>query len=281
MMRNNLLNVLAAIAATIAVPMAYGQSTQSSPLKTAQVAHLQNGTVEVDARSARPLHQALTAIRNEYGWLIDYEDPVYDFTQEVDDTDPKWRQAHPDAPSVHRPAGGDFAFSGKEPASGDVENGQGITPFLAHVLATYNASGNPGRFTLIEQANKRIAVVGVLNGGEAGIFGYKGPPPRGYSTPAERLNAVLASVSSQIGIRVIYSFGANNPLNRPVPEGELGTQPAAARLWIANILDSTQHNLVYEALYDMDANTVFVNTLPATKITATVLGPKIEFLRQR
>jgi len=62
--------------------------------------------VSVLANNPRPLDQAVVAIRREYGLIVAYEDPPYDSQDLVDDTDPGWRVAHPDAKGVTRVAGG-------------------------------------------------------------------------------------------------------------------------------------------------------------------------------
>lgn len=92
---------------------------------------------------------------------------------------------------------------------------------------------------------------------------------------------MLAFVSSQTGIQVTWSFSGINILNNAVAEGDLGSEPLPARVWIAKILDSTQHNLLYDALYDMEVNMMFVNLVPALRMTPSVLGPKYKFVQQR
>src|SRR5260370_24713242 len=51
--------------------------------------------VLVSADAARPLLEALTVIAEEYGWIVDYEDPIYSSAESRDVTDPAWRREHP------------------------------------------------------------------------------------------------------------------------------------------------------------------------------------------
>ena len=54
----------------------------------------QHGTATVKADCARPLAQAITAVREEYGWAVDYEDPPYHSKYDVMDmTNPSYRAA--------------------------------------------------------------------------------------------------------------------------------------------------------------------------------------------
>jgi hypothetical protein len=50
-----------------------------------------DGTVSVRANSSLPLEHAIEAIRQEYGWTVDYEDPPYESYDLVDGTDPAWQ----------------------------------------------------------------------------------------------------------------------------------------------------------------------------------------------
>ena len=61
----------------------------------------------VRANNARPLEQAIEAVREQYGWTVDFEDPPYESAYDlVDSTDPQWRKEHPTAKGVRRIAGG-------------------------------------------------------------------------------------------------------------------------------------------------------------------------------
>jgi hypothetical protein len=49
----------------------------------------------------RPLYSAVHTIREEYGWLVDYEDPRYDSQTDLKDaTSPHWRASHPESPAT-------------------------------------------------------------------------------------------------------------------------------------------------------------------------------------
>src|SRR5664279_6285613 len=117
-----------------------------------------DGNIAVRANDPRPLDQAIIAIRQKCGWIVDYEDPPYGSNELVDDTDPDWRKTHPEANGVTRVAGGLFITtfsSGDDMSSGSLDEKRA----LDKVVADYEASANPGRFTLKTEprARKMIA----------------------------------------------------------------------------------------------------------------------------
>jgi hypothetical protein len=72
-------------------------AAQSMPkfLDHALVKH-NNSEVTIVANDALPLLQAISELRLEYGWRINWESaPGYSHFDLVDDTDPKWRASHP------------------------------------------------------------------------------------------------------------------------------------------------------------------------------------------
>jgi hypothetical protein len=77
-------------------------------MENAQVRHLAD-SITVSANDARPLAQAVTALSEEFGWAIDFEDPPYYSKYDlVDDTVPQWRAAHPNTKGVTVIAGDTF-----------------------------------------------------------------------------------------------------------------------------------------------------------------------------
>jgi hypothetical protein len=133
--------------------------TKPSFMNAANVQH--NGTVTtVTANDPRPLMQAVEAVSQEYGWLVDYEDPPYvSHFDLVDDTDPKWRESHPNGKSVTRVSGGLFEVSLPEPSS--IATGDAAEQVLRALVTGYNSSGNPGKFVVRKEAGGRYTVIGV------------------------------------------------------------------------------------------------------------------------
>src|SRR5580658_7569097 len=60
------------------------------PHERADITH-SAGTAESSANNGRPLVETALALSEEYGWQVDYEDPVYDSgTEIVDAADSAW-----------------------------------------------------------------------------------------------------------------------------------------------------------------------------------------------
>jgi hypothetical protein len=76
------------------------QQRHAKYMHHAEVRHLDN-SVTVTANSPRPLADTVRALSEEYAWLIDFEEPPYYSNYDlVDDTDSKWRAAHPTAKAL-------------------------------------------------------------------------------------------------------------------------------------------------------------------------------------
>jgi hypothetical protein len=117
------------------------------------------GSANIVANDPRPLAQAVSALRKEYGWLIDYEDPPYVSDSElVDVTDPQWRASHPGAPGYRIAAGGLFQCEYVE--GSDILTLAGQESVLRQIVSAYNRSGNPGKFIVRVEEEGRYSVVG-------------------------------------------------------------------------------------------------------------------------
>ena len=218
------------------------------PFPRGLVTHDAN-VLTVEAQEARPLRQASAALCSEYGWMLDYEDPIYTASDLVDATNDKWRQTRPFAHGVVIPVGGHFLFSTVLPDLSELNSGQACGRILRQMVQRYNSTGNPGHLALLDSGNRRFAIAGSLQNGITGVFGLKVVPAQGDQTIDHLLASVLAAVSGQLGKPVKLGFVPMNALRRKAPSTAGGSE-VLARTAIANALDATHSNLVYEALYD-------------------------------
>src|SRR5256885_1665504 len=84
------------------------QARHSRYMERAEVRRLTD-SISVTANDARPLAQTVTALSEEFAWVIDFEDPPYYSKYDlVDDTASQWRAAHPSAKRVTVIAGYTF-----------------------------------------------------------------------------------------------------------------------------------------------------------------------------
>ncbi|MGH9327978.1 MAG: hypothetical protein ACRD2B_15015 [Terriglobia bacterium] len=164
------------------------------------------GLVTVNADNPRPLWQALSAVREEYGWSVDYEDPRWGGADLRDVSPPAWHAAHPGKSGSMEPAGGAFQCTYTE--TPDMWNSpESELDVLEKIVSDYNASGNPGKFVVRAQSDGSYAVIGIEGGSE----GLAAPAPLLDTsislTPARRsglntLSLILASLSAKSGASV-------------------------------------------------------------------------------
>ncbi len=111
---------------------------------------MHNGnTTKVMANDPRPLQRAVESLSEEYGWLVDYEDPIYSDFEAVDRTDPRWVASHP---GVRRRLVGGHKFESEFPEIPKTGlSTTGEKSALEKVVADFNKSGNPGQFMLVDE----------------------------------------------------------------------------------------------------------------------------------
>lgn len=134
-------------------------------------AYLQHNRSEVTitASDSIPLLQAIHALRLEYGWQVNWESaPGYSRYDVVDDTDPKWRAAHPAEKGVTRPAGGRFSVTIPEP--NELNPAASERDILTRLIEQYNATENPGRYVLRAGTDEQVTVVGTQVRDETSAF---------------------------------------------------------------------------------------------------------------
>jgi len=222
-----------------------------------------DGTVSVRADSSRPLQQAIEAIRQEYGWVVDYEDPPYESYDLVDNTDPGWRRAQPDAKGVTRVAGGRFTttFSlGTDMSSGSPDEEQ----VLEKVVADYNASGNPGRFMVKREGADRFAIVGIGIRDSKG--NYKAVPPvldTRISLPPQEHDVVQAMklISQALSEKSKHRVEPGNAPTNLAAQTRMtvGGDNLTARELFAQVAAATRLRTIWLLLWDADAGCYFIN----------------------
>jgi hypothetical protein len=236
-------------------------STTSSDLTS--LIHI-NGTAEIKASGSRPMEQAMTAIGQEYGIVVNYEDPIYQDADLVDDTDPKWRAGHPEEKSVTRPRGGAFSDSYTD----NLATPSQYPNLLQKIVADYNQKGSLVRFKVVADHASQFSV-----------FPESGTPldspvelPAGVLTIADEVSALSDAVSRSSGIRVVVGMIPIG-LARQTTHQEDG-KPMTARIKLARILGSSEIPLTWRLLYDADSNQYFLNYSGARQSWTNANGDK-------
>jgi hypothetical protein len=120
----------------------------------------QSGTATVRADHARPLEKAITALNEEYGWSVHYEDPPYQGKRDlIDGINPKYRETHPDIKPMPNPSGGPFASTYPEDAGLRGSRSEEAR-VLSQIVSDYNTSRNPGHFIVRTLSDDSFDIVG-------------------------------------------------------------------------------------------------------------------------
>lgn len=122
-----------------------GQTPPSAQSFTidAKVSNAADGTLVVTARSLRPVWQTLESVRRRYGWIVDYEDPIYPSQQIT---------THMDGRAIL--VGGVFEAHIHEPIDNSPAEQQRV---LKEVVDQYNAQSSV-KFSLRKVSNTRFDI---------------------------------------------------------------------------------------------------------------------------
>lgn len=187
----------AALLAAIALPLASQERAITR----------HNGAATISINDPRPLAQAIIALRQEYGWAVDYEEPPWEGASELRDlSSAAWHASHPGARGFVVPSGGKFQSTYTE-APDMWSSASGELAVLEKVVSDYNASGNPGRFAVREQADGSYAVVPVSaengNGNVISVHPYLDTVisiPSGTRSADTTMDLILSATSATTGI---------------------------------------------------------------------------------
>ena len=228
------------------------QATKPKFMDAGAIQHNPDNTASVISNDPQPLRQAILAIREEYGWAVNYEMPEYFSHYDlVDNTAPQWRAAHPLSKGVTRAAGGQFNSVFPETAN------IGEEELLKKVISDYNSSGNPGKFELRKEGDKQYSVVGIAvkdeDGRDRTVTPLLDAPitmPSEQRTVDEAVTLLFSLLSSQTGKKVILG-------RYPSPEfiyhsGIAGGENVPARALLRQIFALTGRPLEWDVYYHAD-----------------------------
>ena len=252
-------------------------------MHNAEVRHLDN-SVTVTANAPRPLADSVKALSEEYAWVIDFEDPQYYSKYDlVDDTDPKWRAANPTAKGFTLIAGDSFQTQFPENPNAATSSAE-EEHILENVVSDYNASTNPGRFSVVSEGDGRFAIVGTQVKDENGQNQAVSPildTPITVQTdtrdPFETIQVILRALSTERQIKVVPGTGAFGGL-RPQPRVTVGGQNVPARILLLQTLSAAKMKLYWHLYYDNDVKSYALNLLPLMKVEYDAAGNRTTVL---
>jgi hypothetical protein len=245
------------------------QQRHSEYMERAQFRHDGN-VATVSVNDPRPLAQTVRALSDEYGWTVDYEDPPY-YSQSdlVDDTAPNWRAAHPNAKGVTVIGGGAFQTQ----ITGNPSSAAEEAHVLDGVVSDYNKSGNPGRFSVLDEGDGRFAVIGTHIKSDKGeeqtvssILDTAVSVPVETRSASETLSAILTAVSAKNQTAIgPGSMPINLMLQSTVT---VGGQNVPARTLLMQTLSGLRWKLSWHLYYDADTKSYALNLLHVKTATA-------------
>jgi hypothetical protein len=266
----------------------------------ASLSHMDAGVISheatagtLTANNPRPLMSAITAINEEYGWTVDFEDPPYRSNFDlIDDTAPQWRAEHPNAKGVTRVSGGLFKSSFPEPSTISDNAEEQV---LQKLVSDYNATGNPGRFAIRKEEEGRFAVVGVarkdVTGKDEPVEVLLDTPmsmPEQRRTAKATLQAIVDALSAKTGVKVyLGTIGlSSDPLHDL--ELEIGGTNVPARTLLLQVINQASNSqyfrgiLIWRLLFNADDNAYALRLKPATIRDRDATGrPVVRFLERK
>lgn len=222
------------------------------------------GKVTVASNDPRPLRQAVEALAEEYGWTVDYEDPAYSQGEGVERTDPAFLASHPGA-KQHLVAGHQFESEFPENPSTGVSVSE-ERAVLQKVVTDYNNSGNPGKFSLLDEGGGRFAVVGTT--GEAGqtpegVLDFAITVDSKNINGAWALNKICDNLTASSGAQVrLLQYPMNVFVHTQIT---LHAENKPGRDALRAVLAQTSEKLRWSLLYDIDDRTYYLNVIPVVK----------------
>jgi hypothetical protein len=230
----------------------------------------EQGKATVVSNEPRPLRQAVEALVAEYGWTVDYEDPAYSAGEGLERTDPEFVASHP-GERQHLVGGhrfeSEFPEDANTPASVTEEKA-----VLQKVIADYDNSKNPGKFSLLDEGGGRFAVVGTGGAGQPPIGVLDSPiTVNSKSTNgAWALDKICNSLTTSSGVQVRL---LQYPLNILVrTQITLHAENEPARDVLRAVLVQASQKLMWSLLYDIDDKTYYLNLIPVVKVKIAPTG---------
>lgn len=262
---------------TLLCGLVLAQSTTRPKYMDRAAMEHKNSVVTLFANHSIPLFQAVTALREEYGWKVNWESaPGYSRFDLVDDTAPKRRLEHPGVKGVTRPTGGAFSSTFPEPRDPSAAGGEGDV--VAKVIEDYNATDSPGKYVLLRGPEGDFTVVGSKVRDGTGALEevrplLETPIVIGKETRSIEgtLYAIFDALRLATGKKVMLAVASSSLLrNTPVTVG--GDELVPARELVRQALAGSKRPLQYDLLYNADVPSYGLNISMASKVQVDLSG---------
>jgi len=233
----------------------------------------ERGAATVASNEPRPLRQAVEALAEEYGWTVDYEDPIYTVADGLERTEAGFVASHPGI-KQHLVAGHRFHSEYPEDTATRTSPAE-EKAVLQKVIADYNKSANPGKFRLLDEGGGRFAVVGAVRGSTAAQTAILDSP---ITVDVKETNGSWAMSKICDGLTAASGAKfqlAQYPLNVLVrTQVSLHTENESARDVLRAVLARAPQKLMWSVLYDIDDEAYYLNLIPVVEAGIAPTGER-------
>jgi hypothetical protein len=226
------------------------------------------GSATVAASDPRPLWMAMNALEREYGWVIDFDDPIWTESDTTAQNNPVWDAQHPGNPS-RMPSGTSFQSTYAE----GPDTSRSPVIVVTKVVQDYNASDNPGRFEVRRSPSGRIGIIGAPRDPSQTHVDVLDTRVSFPSEPLGSLGALdklVKLLSAASGVKIVLGSIPYNLLGSASTKAPQGSVPA--RDILASIAESTDMPLMWDLLYDYDSRSYFLNLRPSVVVVTDETG---------
>ncbi|MGA8764293.1 MAG: hypothetical protein WB562_15605 [Candidatus Sulfotelmatobacter sp.] len=212
------------------------------------------GATHISANSPRPLAQVLDALRQKYGWIVDYEDPRYVSTLDVVE--------RPGGAIHSLPAGGSFTVDVPADSAATAPPPEDKT--LQSIVDAYNQSKNPGRFELRKNEDRTYLVSGIGARDENGkvaaqeaIFDLTITMPKQQSSASETLELLCQKIAEPSHVKITVGVTPRKIMD--YTKVNVGGTKVQARILLSRILEATGHTMYWRLLFDPDSKGYYLD----------------------
>ena len=227
-------------------------------------------TAKVISNEPRSLRQAVESLSEEYGWTVDYEDPVYSDAETLERTEPLWVASHP---GVRQRLVAGHRFESEFPEVAKIRSS--VTEeksALQKVVADFNKSGNPGQFMLVDEGAGRFAIVGQVKGTRQAILDTPITVNIAQLNGSFALDAICQGLTTSSGIKVVMATYPLNLFAQTVFTTRVFNQPA--REVLRDLMEATHRKIEWTLLYDIDDKAYYLNLSGVIKAVPDITGGK-------
>jgi hypothetical protein len=235
-------------------------------------------TINLKASSQRPLLQAVNGLSDEYGWIVNFEEPELRSSLDLVDTTPReWQVRHPKARRILRARGGAFASSYVASRYLGVESDD-MYAVLSKLVADYNASGHPGSYAVRRDAEGYFSIVGESAKDQSGTLRRVSPVldarvaiPRMSTDALTAITVILEGLRISTGKEV---RAALVPVNLLVQKQVSLGGSASARSHLREVIAATGVNLSWRLLYNPSSGSYDFNMTVQRRIKVNSDGSR-------